>query len=261
MIFKTPYPFSCEEYSYSLVVLCLIMLGSCQKDIQSKLSQPSTNCAPGTIVTDIDGNSYNVVNIGSQCWMKENLKATRYRNGDTIPNVMADSIWNTTTSGAYCVYDNDTLNGSIYGNIYNSIAIADPRLVCPVDWHLPTKSEWSILGKFLDPNVDTTISCGPLMGVGGYLKATGTLQAGNGLWEQPNLGAVNSVGFSALPGGIRVPPIQFALIDSTSWFWTSSIDSSSTMSIFFSLYNFDNDLSICRIQNFDYGMSVRCIKD
>ncbi len=261
MIFKTPYPFSCKEYSYSLVVLCFIMLSSCQKDIQSKLSQPATNCAPGTIVTDIDGNSYNVVNIGSQCWMKENLKTTRYRNGDTIPNVMSDSIWKATTSGAYCVYDNDTLNGSIYGNIYNSYAIADPRLVCPIDWHLPTKSEWSILSKFLDVNVDTAVSCGQSIGVGGYLKSTGTLQTGNGLWEQPNLGAVNSVGFSALPGGIRVPSLQFELINRTCWFWTSSIDTSSLTNIFIALHNYDENLEICRIQSFDYGMSVRCIKD
>jgi uncharacterized protein (TIGR02145 family) len=261
MIFKTPYRFSCKEYSYSLFVLCLIMVGSCQKDIQSKLSQPTTNCAPGTIVTDFDGNSYNVVNIGSQCWMKENLKTTHYRNGDTIPNVMADSIWKATTSGAYCVYDNDTLNGSIYGNIYNSYAIADPRLVCPIDWHLPTKSEWSILGKFLDPNVDTTISCGQWVGVGGYLKSTGTLQASNGLWEQPNLGAVNSVGFSALPGGLRYEPFEFGFINEVGMFWTSSNDSATTMQIFISLIHNSENIEICRIQNFDYGMSVRCIKD
>lgn len=261
MIFKTPYRFSFKEYSYSLFVLCLIMVGSCQKDIQSKLSQPTTNCAPGTMVTDIDGNSYNVVNIGSQCWMKENLKTTRYRNGDTIPNVMADSIWKATTLGAYCVYDNDTLNGSIYGNIYNSYAIVDPRLVCPVDWHLPSKSEWSLLFKYLDANADTAINCGPSIGVGGYLKSTGTLQAGTGLWEQPNLGAVNSVGFTALPGGIRVPPFHFEYINSTCWFWSSSIHPSSLTNIFIALQHNNDSLEICRIQSYNYGMYVRCIKD
>ena len=261
MIFKTPYYFSCKEYSYSLIVLCLIMLSSCQKDIQSKLSQPTANCAPGTIVTDIDGNTYNVVNIGSQCWMKENLKTTRYRNGDTIPNVIADSIWKATTSGAYCVYDNDTLNGSIYGNIYNSYAIADPRLVCPIDWHLPSKSEWSLLCKYLAVNADTAVNCFPAIGVGGYLKTTGTLQAGTGLWNQPNLGAINSVGFSALPGGLRMPTLHFQFINEICSFWSSSIDTSSQMQIIISLFNYDEKLEICRIQSYDYGMSVRCIKD
>jgi uncharacterized protein (TIGR02145 family) len=260
MYLKTTYPFLCREYSYSLVVLCLIMLCSCQKDIQSKLSQPSTNCPPGTIVTDIDSNTYNVVNIGSQCWMKENLKTTRYRNGDTIPNVMADSIWYATASGAYCVYDNLPINGSIYGNIYNSYAIADSRLVCPIDWHLPTKSEWSLLFKYLDSNADTSLF-GITIGVGGYLKTTGTLQAGTGLWEQPNLGANDSVGFSALPGGIRVPPIHFELINRTCWFWTSSNFPATPLNIFIGIEYSNDSLNLERIQDFDYGMYVRCIKD
>jgi PKD repeat protein len=70
-------------------------------------------------VTDIDGNVYHTVTIGTQVWMVENLKTTKYRNGDPIPNVTDSTTWGNSTTGAYCNYNNDANNSTTYGRLYN----------------------------------------------------------------------------------------------------------------------------------------------
>src|SRR5665811_1394428 len=69
-------------------------------------------------VTDVDGNVYNTVTIGTQVWMKENLRTTKYNDGTAIPNSIT---WNYTSSGAYCDYDNTPSNSAIYGRLYNCL--------------------------------------------------------------------------------------------------------------------------------------------
>ena len=106
-----------------------------------------SNC--GT-VTDIDGNVYNTVRIGTQCWMEENLKTTRYSNGDPLITETDDEIWSTLTTGAYCWYNNDAAAYQApYGALYNWYSVADSRNLCPAAWHVPGDAEWTVLENYL----------------------------------------------------------------------------------------------------------------
>ena len=116
------------------LILILIITYNC-----SKKGIPIPNPTAGTPVTDIDGNVYKTVIIGTQEWMAENLKVTRYRNGDTIPNV-TDTTWLSLQSGAYCWYNNDTNDTAAYkttyGALYNWYAVSDSRNIAPIGWHV-----------------------------------------------------------------------------------------------------------------------------
>ena len=145
----------------------------------------TTKGSTGTI-HDVDGNPYPTITIGTQVWMAANLKVRHYRNGDSIPNVTDD--WENLTTGAYCWYNNDLTNENIYGALYNWYAITDSRGIAPAGWHVPTKSEFDTLIKFL--GYDTQ--------AGGKMKEVGTAH-----WLSPNEGATNESGFTALPGGSK----------------------------------------------------------
>ena len=132
--------------------------------------------------TDIDGNVYHAVVIGTQTWMVENLKTTKYSNGDPIPTAVTSL-----TPGAYCMYNNDAVTYKAdYGALYNWYAVADSRNIAPAGWHVPTKTDWTTLTDYL----------------GGESVASGKLKEnGSSHWLTPNTGATNSSGFTALPGG------------------------------------------------------------
>ena len=151
--------------------------------------------APGNGVTDIDGNNYPVVKIGNQIWMKENLRVSRYRNGDPIPIVTDNTAWSGLTTGARSWYNNDSTSFEIpYGNLYNWYAASDNRNICPTGWHVPTDPEWTSLEEQL----------GGSAGAGGKMKQQGDVSTSPpGLWNSPNTGADNLSGFTALPGGFR----------------------------------------------------------
>lgn len=125
---------------YIFTFLILALYCSAQEKIESTTSTSS--------VTDIDGNVYKTVKIGNQLWMAENLKVTRYRNGDAIPNRADDEEWDNST-GAYCNYNNDTTNSGIFGKLYNWFAIDDSRKISPVGWHVPSDVEWQELIDYL----------------------------------------------------------------------------------------------------------------
>jgi uncharacterized protein (TIGR02145 family) len=196
------------------------------------------------IIKDIDGNIYTSVTIGTQVWMVENLKVTKYRNGDAIPNVTSLSNWANLTSGGYCNMQNLESQAKVYGRLYNWYAVNDTRSIAPKGWHVPTDEEWTILVNYLGgENI-----------AGGKLKETGTVH-----WCDPNAGATNSSGFTALPGGIRSYLYDF--LEGCDWaFWWSSTSSSDEMA-----YNriiFSNEAVINRVDNHKKsGFSVRCIKD
>ncbi len=147
----------------------------------------------GDPIADVDGNVYRTVQIGDQCWMKDNLATETYNDGSAIPTGLSNSAWQATTSGAFAVYADDPVNKGTYGLLYNWYAVADARSICPAAWHVPTDGEWTVLTDHLGGE--------PISG--GAMKTTGTLGAGTGLWQAPNTGATNSSGFSGLPGGYR----------------------------------------------------------
>lgn len=214
-------------------------------------------------VTDIDGNSYTTIKIGtpsgSQTWMMENLKTTRYRDGITIPNVTGLAEWAALTTGAYCNYENNSANVYTYGRLYNWYAGTDAHNLAPEGWHVPTLADWTALETYLG---GTVINGNYLIGIGRKLKEMGTEH-----WTSPNL-ADNVSGFTALPGGERIPYTNtninngFRVKDTSALFWSSSLNSSGWAYYRFLTYasqNISNPSSPSDIRA--WGASIRCIKD
>ena len=142
-------------------------------------------------VSDADGNTYGTIDLLGQEWMSSNLRTTRYENGDLIPNVTNNVQWYSTDNAAWRHYSDNAAFEADYGKLYNFYTVTDPRNVCPSGWHVPSEEEWDGL---------VTVLGGPEQ-AGGRLKETGTLQAGTGLWNAPNFGANNQIGFNARPAG------------------------------------------------------------
>ncbi len=211
-------------------------------------SGPAPSCL-GTI-TDIDGNVYRTVTIGTQIWLAENLKVTHYRNGDDIPNVTDGTTWWGLTTGAYCEYNNDINYVATYGRIYNWFAVADSRNVAPIGWHVATDDEWKQLEMFLGMSqAEADMHSDRGTDEGGKLKDTGTTY-----WNTPNIGATNSSGFTALPGGYG-----HANMGNGGYFWTSTEFDSGTawaraLDYGHSKVNRENSTK-------PWGLSVRCVKD
>ena len=200
-------------------------------------------------VTDYDGNEYYTVTIGTQIWLAENLNTTHYRNVDEIPNVITTSAWVSLNTGAYCNYDNDVNNSTIYGRLYNWYAVNDNRKIAPAGWHIPSDAEWTILINYLGG--DTLAQ--------NKLTEAGTLHWN---WYNSNKNATNESGFTALPGGSRyyyIASEEFLGISVLAEWW------SSTMYDFSYAWSraLDNSQHIVsRNQQHRYlGFSVRCVKD
>jgi uncharacterized protein (TIGR02145 family) len=211
----------------------------------------------GNSVTDVDGNTYETITIGSQVWMKENLKVSKYRNGDAISTNLSNTAWQNTTSGGYAVYENNPVNDSIYGKLYNLYAVADPRGLCPVGWHVPSDGEWKTLESNLgmtSSDLDNTGSRGGAQNIGGKLKSNSSL------WQSPNTGATNAVGFSAIPAAYRNIDGQFYGLGVDAVWWSSSLNGTNKA---WSRLVTKGDGSSARFDYHlkSYGFSVRCLKD
>jgi len=206
--------------------------------------------------TDINGNVYDTIAIGTQVWMKQNLKVANYRNGDSIPTNLSNTTWQNTTSGAYAIYNNTAANDSIYGKLYNWYAVADPRGLCPTGWHLPSDAEWQTLEIALGLpayEANSTGNRGSSQNVGGKIKAVSPL------WSSPNTGANNSSGFTGLPGGYRYYIGPYDVIGNGGGWW-SSTQYSPTDAWYRLVYN--NYGSVLRYNsNKRDGSSVRCVRD
>ncbi len=186
--------------------------------------------------TDIDGNNYAVVQIGTQIWMAENLKTTHYRNGDIIQYITDNTQWQNMGAGARCYYNNDsTAYAGIYGCFYNGFAVGDTRILAPLGWHCPSQTEFNTLSSALG-------------GSGGAIKDPCCT-----LWTTPNTGANNSSGFSGLPLGFR------SYYGSYMYFATKSIYWGTGERI---MWVNNNDAVLnTGASALQYGQSVRCIKD
>jgi uncharacterized protein (TIGR02145 family) len=185
------------------------------------------------------------ITIGTQIWTGCNLNVDTYRNGDIIPQVTNASEWANLTTGAWCYYNNDTSNGSVYGKLYNWYAVNDPRGLAPTGYHVPSNTEWGTLITFL----------GGSGTAGGMLKESGLDH-----WQSPNTGATNSVGFTALPGGLRYANGVFINKNLQSSWWTS-VEHSLTNARLVQISYFFEEISNSYWDNKIYGLSVRLIKD
>jgi uncharacterized protein (TIGR02145 family) len=198
-------------------------------------------------VTDIEGNIYHTLLIGSQVWMVENLKTTKFRDGSSIQLETADSTWSTLTTPGCCWYANDINNTAIYGLLYNWFAVNTGQLA-PAGWHIPSDAEWTILMDFLGGKPDA----------GGKMKSTGTVEAGSGYWSAPNTGATNESGFSGLPGGIRRTDGSYFLFG-LGGFWYASTEDNATKAWFCGL-TYDGAQSTFGSAYKNNGLSVRCLQ-
>jgi len=196
------------------------------------------------VVTDIEGNVYTIVQIGSQLWMAENLKTTKYNDGANIPEITDNTIWSGLTSDGFSWYNNDRITyGETYGALYNWYVVGTEKL-CPTGWHVPSLIEWDQLADFLGG-----------LDVAGYkLKETGTAH-----WKSPNSDATNEVGFTAIPSGIRQPTGAFWSVgQSTNWWTSTMIDGTFS----WNKWVFSDDPKLNPLGNRrTYGFSIRCISD
>ena len=197
-----------------------------------------------TAVTDVDGNVYTTVKIGTQTWTQTNLNVSHYRNGDVIPQVTDPTAWANFTTGAWCYYNNDPANGTIYGKLYNGYAVTDPRGLAPTGYHIPTNIEWTTLTNYLGgENV-----------AGGKMKQTGT-----SYWLSPNQGSSNSSRFTAIPGGNRSFVGDFRQIGMYGQYWSSTENNAENLFYLHLTYILEK----AGFSSFkkSTGYSIRCIKD
>jgi uncharacterized protein (TIGR02145 family) len=223
-----------------VAMLLVLVVAGCDKEDNDPAQKP----VPAK-VTDIDGNVYHTVVIGKQAWLAENLAVTRYRNGDSIARAVDSAAWVDAPGGAACSYKNTNENAATYGRLYNWNAVADPRKICPGGWHVPSETEWSALAEFL----------GGEGSAGGKLK-----EAGTGRWMDPNTGATNASGFTALPAGYRNDEGLFANLTGSAVFWTSTEHDTAHGWYRYLYFNY-NGIYKDFYHNKAHGFSVRCLMD
>ncbi|RUT79673.1 fibrobacter succinogenes major paralogous domain-containing protein [Ancylomarina longa] len=245
MIFKL----TCKLFIGLVFIACV----ACEKDNPDRPANPLNGKTSAIFnpdksygsVTDIDGNEYKTIVIGDQTWMAENLRTTRYRNGEYIPNVLDNEEWAALTNGAYCTYNNTSSLDTIatYGLLYNWYAVADERKIAPKGWRVPTINDWDILINQLGG--DTIASY--------KMKEVGDLH-----WDDLSE-SDNSSGFTALPGGFRYlanasENVGFYCV------WWAMPEYNETSAGFLFLFCWDSTVS----RGINYkknGFSVRCIKE
>jgi uncharacterized protein (TIGR02145 family) len=228
----------------------LIIAGqNCKVSVQvadNSSQQPTSGYGPN--ITDVENNTYKTVYIGTQQWMGENLKVSKYSDGTTIPNFTENTQWENSTTGAWAYYNNDVANNAKYGKLYNWSAASSitngNKNVCPTGWHVPTDDEWTVLMDYL----------GGSSVAGGKLK-----EAGTSSWNSPNTDATNTSLFTGLPGGHRLYFGDYFNFGGYSYWWSTT-------------ENFSGNAWGRRLEvesgntNRDYGnkrdgYSVRCLRD
>lgn len=214
-----------------MIFIFTFFVFSCKKEKNIVDSRPK----------DIDGNVYDTVVIGSQVWMVQNLKTTRYNDGTPIPTNLDNTEWEFAISGAYSIYDDSIQNNNTYGKLYNWYAVNTGKLA-PKGWHVPTESEWTTLA----------------INLGGETIAGGKMKSTN-LWNNPNTGATNSSGFSALPAGDRYTAGFYSSKNEKTIFWTATSVNALQSETRVLLAN-NAGLLLNYAHNYA-GLSVRCIRD
>lgn len=193
-------------------------------------------------IVDNDENSYNVISIGQQIWLSENLKTTKLNDGTTIPNVTDNNSWSLLQTPGYAWF-NHNINSykSDYGALYNWHAVNTGKL-CPIGWHVPAESEWEILVQYLSTDVANKLK-----------------ENGSNHWTSPNSTATNESGFFGLPGGWRFNGGGFGGINYYGRYWSAtefSPDQAYARNLDYGNSDFyrNNDTKVT-------GYSVRCLKN
>ena len=232
-------------------------------------------CRLDNTIKDIDGNIYTTCQIGTQIWMAENLKTTRYSNGDTIKTTPLPTlvIENEIMPRYQWAYKGDEKNIATYGRLYTWFVAADSRNVCPDGWHVPSDSEWSELTDYL-------ISSGYGFGNGYKGMDIAKSMSSNSLWiydETPGSPGNNepskyTTNFNAIPAGCRLEDGNFHKLGYYANWWTSTEAGQSyvqilsgtvgkgpggVLRVIYNNYQYVNSY----INNKKYGLSIRCLKN
>ncbi len=195
-------------------------------------------------VQDINGNSYNLVQIGKQIWMAEDLRVSKYNDGTDIPMVSDAVEWSLTTAGAYCKY-NDTEPDGTYGFLYNQYAVQTNKLA-PLGWHVPTETELNILSQTLVPDESESHMLGVLL-----------KEESSAHWTGEYANGTNFSGFTALPGGYRDDTGVYLNKNTRGNWWTTHKNPSEDTYLYLNISN----SSSYGFQTMKSGLSVRCLKD
>ncbi|MDP4276770.1 MAG: fibrobacter succinogenes major paralogous domain-containing protein [Bacteroidota bacterium] len=218
-----------------------------------------TTLASSGTVTDIEGNVYNYITIGTQVWMIENLKTTKYNDGTSIPNITDDTTWSNATTPGYCFYNNDVAYKNAYGALYNWDAVNTGKLA-PTGWHVPTDAEWITLENYLIANgynYDGTTTgnniAKSLAATTDWSTSTYTGSVGYDLTKN------NASGFAGLPGGYRGCFGPFYDVGSGGYWW-SSTENDYCSAWYRGLRCYGSNI-YCDYSSKQFGWSVRCVRD
>jgi uncharacterized protein (TIGR02145 family) len=214
-----------------------------------------TSLDNNTVLIDIDGNNYNTVKIGTQIWMSENLKTTKYSNGESLINVDKnnDGSWNRT--GSYRVYNDNIQNKATFGLLYNGQSVIDTRNICPIGWHIPSENDWQILELAIGlPQLDLRREGfrGQDLNIGGKLKQKGFVN-----WNSPNSGATDEFGFNAIAAGRWTGGYIFLYNETGFWSSTSETNDSNA---WLRVLGFEGKW-ILKGKYDGGGISCRCVKN
>lgn len=230
-----------------------LYLGKSQWVIIPGISTANTGIST---VVDPDGNVYHTVTIGTQTWMTENLKTTKFNNGTAIPWVTDNTVWSGLTTAGFSWYNNDRgTYGNTYGAYYNWYAV-ETGILCPLGWHVPGDNEW----KQLEMALGMSQASADNMGWRGTNE--GSKLAGNAnLWNDGTLDTnplFGSSGFHALPAGCRLTSGTFDYIGIIGNWWTATQNAPDAWAraVFYSYSSVNRSNSSKK-----YGFSVRCVKD
>ena len=250
------------KFSISTVLLTTLLTTG----VFSAFSQSADNHTCGAVnvhnpgatysqVADIDGNTYKTVIIDDLVWFTENLKVTRFQNGDVIPNVSEAAVWSGLTGPGMCSYKNDPSYDCPYGKLYNYFVASDARNPCPNGWRVPSLTDLYKLIFFLDPNANPQQPGNTPNKAGGALKSAGLTY-----WRSPNTNATNLSGFSAIPNGGRNDAGVFSFSnDAAASYWLST-QVGPGMGFFLELA-YPQDYAVRNAYFAKYGCCIRCVAD
>ena len=268
-----PYITATAAGSPTSVVATNAVGSSAASAASAAVTPAAASSCPTLTITDVDGNVYNTVSIGTQCWTKTNLKVTKYNDNTSIPldatggSGGTSGTWAGLTTGAYTIYGNESnsgANATNYGFLYNWYAAkgitttgsTTYKNICPTGYHVPTDSDWNKLVKFIDSGADTSSTSSTQSTTAGT-----KLKKNDALWTT-NTGT-DDYGFSGLPGGWRYSDGFFYVISIDAFFWSATEYDS--YGAWFRNLNYYNGY-VDGYGNFNFisksvGASVRCLRD
>jgi uncharacterized protein (TIGR02145 family) len=227
-------------FSTVTITSVFLLFISCGENSTTSLEEADEFQTCGDIETDVDGNSYQTVQIGDQCWLAEDLRTTKYRDGSTISNVSDNNEWAALSTGGWAYYANNDLNSDINGKLYNWFAVNNSNGICPSGWKVPTDNDWKILETELGMTLE---------------------EANNEEWRGSDMNVGERLqdvdGFSAILGGSRASNGVFSSGGRNGIWWSSSEVQS--VSAWTRLLRSEISGVYRNNSNKSFGLSVRCL--